>query len=300
MSRIDEALKRAALGRPADARANAVDSSVLDRYLPEEPQAVEASVPTVRSTPGPARVIVAPRRDSTPSVGRSRFESVANSKLLVTGQASSATVEEYRRLAATLHEVQVERGIKTLMVTSALPQDGKSLTVANLALTLSEAYHRRVLLIDADLRRPSIHRLFGCTNDSGLADVIRSRDARLPVVEISPRLSVLTAGHLDASPLAQLTSDRIRAVVNDAATHFDWVLLDTPPVGLLADAQLLARVAEAVVFVIGAGKTPYQLIRRSIEELGADRILGTVLNRVDERALTVHDYYGGYYGQSHL
>jgi Mrp family chromosome partitioning ATPase len=105
---------------------------------------------------------------------------------------------------------------------------------------------------------------------------------------------VLTAGRPTSSPLAQLTSDRIRDVITDAAAHFDWVLIDTPPVALLPDAQLVARMTEGVLFVIAAKSTPYALVNRSIGELGPERIVGTVLNRVDRKSLTSPEY-GGYY-----
>jgi Mrp family chromosome partitioning ATPase len=94
-----------------------------------------------------------------------------------------------------------------------------------------------------------------------------------------------------------LTSERTRAVIRDAAARFDWLLLDTPPVGLLPDAQLISRLSEGILFVIGAGVTPYPLVQRAIADLGAEHIVGTVLNRVEQRMLAVNDVYGGYYGK---
>jgi Mrp family chromosome partitioning ATPase len=154
-----------------------------------------------------------------------------------------------------------------------------------------------VLLIDADLRRPSVHEVFGVENGPGLADIGRGAAVRPPYVELSSCLSLLTAGHAVANPLAILTSDQVRALVADAASKFDWVLIDTPPVGLLPDAQLVARLTEGVLFVIAAGVTPYALIKRCIAELGADRIVGTVLNRVERRTLPT-DNYGSYYADA--
>jgi Mrp family chromosome partitioning ATPase len=95
--------------------------------------------------------------------------------------------------------------------------------------------------------------------------------------------------------MGDLSSDGMRHLVAQAASRFDWVLLDTPPVGLLSDANLVARVTDGVLFVIAAGSTPYELVHRGIEELGADRIVGTVLNRVSEHLLHAHSYYGRYY-----
>ena len=116
-------------------------------------------------------------------------------------------VEQYRRLAAVLNDLQPQRGVKTLMVSSAAPREGKTLTITNLALTLSESYQQRVLLIDADLRRPSVHEVLGIPNRSGLVDVVRAGTLSFPTVEVTPHLNVLTAGHTDGSMLAQLASD---------------------------------------------------------------------------------------------
>jgi capsular exopolysaccharide synthesis family protein len=218
-------------------------------------------------------------------------------RLVIGRDIPQLTVEQYRRLAAVLHHAQAEHGMKTLMVTSAVPQEGKTLTVTNLALTLSDSYRQRVLLIDADLRRPSVHDVFGITNGAGLADAVADDKGRaLPVVEVSPQLSILTAGRRLSNPLALLTSERMNAVIGNAAAGFDWVLVDTPPVGLMPDAQLVARLTEGVLFVIGAGVTPYQLVQHAVNELGAERIIGTVLNRVEKWNVGVGDRYGSYYG----
>jgi polysaccharide biosynthesis transport protein len=213
---------------------------------------------------------------------------------LVTG-ASPVSLEQYRRLAAVLHDEQVHGRLKTVMVTSALPGEGKTLTVVNLALTLSGSYGRRVLAVDADLRAPSMHRLFGVRNDRGLGDVLRDRATSLPIVEVSPRLSVLTAGGPGPAPLAALTSERMGEVIRECEVKFDWVLVDTPPVGLLSDAQVLARFANGVVFVIAAGSTPAAAVERAVAELGTESIIGTVLNRVDDRHIPEMNYYHEYY-----
>ena len=150
--------------------------------------------------------------------------------------------------------------------------------------------------IDADLRRPSIHEIFGLPIGPGLVDALQSGAGALPAVEVSPRLAVLTAGRPDdTSPLAQLTSGRFPPLVKQAAEHFDWILVDTTPIGLLPDAQHVASVCDGVIFVIGAGSTPYDVVRRSVAELGPDRIVGTILNRVAPDALRIHEDYGGYY-----
>ncbi len=215
---------------------------------------------------------------------------------IVTGHPTAAAVEQYRRLAATLHQLQAERGTKTLMITSAVPREGKTLTATNLALTLSESYGLKVLLVDADLRRPSVHEIFKLPNTAGLSDGLRQDKGQLQLVEVSPCLTVLPAGRSTSDPMAQLTSDRMKSLVTEAASRYDWVILDTPPIGLLPDAQLLTRLADGVIVVIGAGSTPYTLVQRVINELGAENIIGTVLNRVEEGNVPANDYLRDYYG----
>jgi capsular exopolysaccharide synthesis family protein len=217
-------------------------------------------------------------------------------KVVIDTETSTASIEEYRRLATSLHLSQTQSGIRTLMVSSALPRDGKTLTSTNLALTLSESYKRRVLLIDGDLRRPSLHHVFRVRNGVGLADSLRSGGTvPLPLIQVSEHLTVLPAGPADASPMAGLTSDTMRAIIADARSQFDWVIIDTPPVGLISDASLLASLVDGVILVIGAGSTPYAAVQRAVNEFGADRITGIVLNRVSPHAAS-NKYYSEYYG----
>jgi len=211
-----------------------------------------------------------------------------------------ATVEQYRRLAATLHHKQNNEKINVVMIASALAGEGKTVTAANLALTLSESYERRVLLIDADLRRPMLHEVFHCPSATGLSDGLRAEhDRKLNVLEISPRLSLLPAGTPDRDPMSALTSDRMRRVIEDAAATFDWVVIDTPPVGLLPDDHLLIAMVHVAVLVVHASRTPFALIQRAIESLDRNRIIGVVLNLAEEWALTPGGKYNHYYSYSY-
>lgn len=282
MSRIDEATRRA--GR-ADMMATAVVDEVLPQY------AVEGSL----DSGAQARTPYAHSRNSEVTSAAPKLAPWIAEKVVLSRKIKGVSAEQYRRLAAVLHSLQLERGTRTLMVSSAVPQEGKTLTITNLALTLSEAYDRRVLLIDADLRRPSVHDAFGLPNERGFVDVLRADTGPLPLSQLSRNLTVLTAGKMNASaPMAELTSDRFASLIKEVSAEFDWVLIDTPPAGLLPDAQLVARVADAVLLVIGAGSTPYGLVQRGIEALG-DRVVGVVLNRVERRQMTESDYYRDYH-----
>jgi capsular exopolysaccharide synthesis family protein len=221
----------------------------------------------------------------------------ADGKLVVMPTVPAAAVEQYRRLAASLHYTRLEKNTKVVMVTSASPGEGKTLTSTNLALTLSQSYRRRVLLIDADLRRPSIHQIFKVPNVLGLSDALKSNeDEKLSVVEVSEFLTVLPAGRPDPDPMSSLTSERMARILREAAAHYDWVLIDTPPVGFLSDAKLLVAKVDVAVFVVRAGKSPYRLIQRALDAVGRNRIMGVVLNAVDENIDVAGYYYYGYYG----
>jgi protein-tyrosine kinase len=290
MSRIDKALRvweeSAGLARPNEEATDLAEKTTLGEYARE---ARPSSGHTTSPEPPQHRPIV-----PAPAVRRPSPADHDSEARLVTGRLSGVSLEQYRRLAAALHDAQLEGGLKTVMLTSAVPDEGKTLTVVNLALTLSESYDRRVLIIDADLRRPNVHSLLRVPNTHGLTEALADEHLELPFVEISERLSVLTAGRPGPAPLARLTSPRMQTLLEECSRRFDWVLLDTPPVGILTDAQLLARVAGAVVLVISAGSTPATVVERTIAELGVERIIGTVLNRVEAHALSDARYYEQY------
>jgi protein-tyrosine kinase len=269
--------------RPVDVAAAVVryvpDAAIgADRFAAPDWQQAAAPATTVAYAPRSA-----PRSTPAPP-------SVAG-KLVVSGEASRAAVEQYRRVAAALQEIQdrsrwaghggLERSLSVLLVTSALPGEGKTLTVINLALTLSEFYGRRVLVIDADLRGSAIHDILGLSNSVGLRDVLCSATQDLPLQEVSPLLSVLPAGRSALDP-THLASDQMRRLLRDAASSFEWVLIDAPAVGLASDARVLARLSRAVLFVIASGTTPYPVVERAMSEIGRDCIIGAVLNQVME------------------
>ena len=183
------------------------------------------------------------------------------------------------------------------MVTSAVPGEGKTLTCANLALTLSESYQRRVLLIDGDLRRPSLHTLFGLDNTTGLSDGLASaQERKMTVRQLTSRLAVLTAGRPTSDPMAGLISDRMRRLIEEARSAYDWVIVDTPPVALLPDAHVLTSMVDGALLVIKAGGTPYPLVKRAADILRPERTLGVVLNRAQANAHSSgYSYYDSYY-----
>lgn len=282
MSRIEEALRRASLKTvptPAweetqePAFAPPAAAAVAD--LPEGAEYRAQEPDATRTSPALSRVEEPPPADVAPFSAREVSE-----KLIVSSGVTPVVVEQYRKLAVTLHQLQVERGVKTIMVASAMPAEGKTLTAANIALTLSESLRRNVLLLDADLRRPTVHQIFQIPNVTGLGDALSAdEEQRLTLVQVSPRLCVLPAGRPERDPMSGLSSDRMQQIIAEASARFDWVVIDTPPVGLLPDANLLAKMVDAVVLVIAAGVTPYRLVERAVNAIDRKRIVGVVLNR---------------------
>lgn len=310
MSRIDEAMRRSSLGSHpgrGGARSNEGGLRLAEDFTLNEYPLEDLTPRPVDIVPAkPVGILTEPRVLPQPHLHTASVSAAApHSKVasaleldpkLILGSRDMVSTEQYRKLAATLHDAQIEKGLKVLMVTSAAPREGKTLTVVNLALTLSESYGRRVLLIDADLRRPSIHQVLKVPNDKGLRDVLASSHLELPLAQISERLSVLPSGRVEENPLAGLASERMRTFLDHVAERFDWVLLDTPPVGLLPDAHVLGRLAQASVFVIRAGVTPFAVVQKAISDLGRECIIGTVLNDVEPSNLPATGYYGHYYG----
>jgi protein-tyrosine kinase len=307
MGRVQDAMRRAAETSGADATTETT-GGVIPAF-PEEthdPVVPAAAVPPTAGETDPdlfragetqAGVNGTPRtapHDSTPTPGArfGAFGSGLAAKLVLDPHMLAGPREQYRHLAAGLHRAQEVSGVRIIMIASAVASEGKSLTAANLALTFSESYKRSVLLIDGDLRRPAIHRMFGMKVDSGLSETLVSVEERpLVVGHASEYLTILPAGRSTGDPMAGLTSVRMKTLLAEARGHFDWVFIDTPPVGLLTDANLLAAMVDAVVLVVKAGATPYPLVQRAVEALGRERILGAVLNQVLAQHGSAYDYY---------
>lgn len=255
------------------------------------PAAAAASWPAGLDVPRQGVAVV-----NLPGGQGGRFQRIDSSlvgKIVIDAEIAPASREQYRRMAAALHHAQAAHGLKVVMITSALMGEGKTLTASNLALTLSESYKKNVLLIDGDLRRPAIHTLFRIDASPGLSEgLFAGEDQRLAVRQLSPRLGVLTAGQPSSDPIAGLTSPRMKHVIEEARDAFDWVIIDTPPVALLPDANLLAAMADGAILVVRAGSTPWDLAQRAVQAVGRERVLGVVLNR---SVTPSHESSYGYY-----
>ena len=220
--------------------------------------------------------------------------------LVAYAEPKSAAAEAYRTLRTNITFASPDKPVHTLLVTSTSPDDGKSTTIANLAITFA-ASGSPTVLVDADLRRPHLHTIFGLPNDSGLstlvADLARSKGgaiSRLPLQDTQvENLQVLTSGPVPPNPAEILASQRMGELLALLRSKAEYVLIDTPPIIAVTDAAVLAPKVDGVLIVINAGKTKRDLAvkaRDMLRQVNA-HILGVVLNnaQIDKSA---YAYYG--------
>ena len=210
-------------------------------------------------------------------------------------EADPVFVEQYRRLGAVLHHGQLEDGIRSVAVASAVGKEGKTLTATNVALMLSRSFNKRVLLVDGDLRKPSVHYVLGIENGSGLTDILEGRSGLMEAARsLSPTLSVITSGRHGLDPVSLLVSAAAGQFLNEAQDQFDWLVVDTPPVALFPDAGLFLDKVDRCVMVLRASSTSPAVATSAIAAIGASRILGVVLNGAEATEIASGYGYGEY------
>jgi non-specific protein-tyrosine kinase len=222
-----------------------------------------------------------------------------NKLLLANAQPKSSFAEAFRTLRTNIQYSAVDTPIKTLLITSAGPGEGKSTLASNLAVVMAQA-GLRTLLVDADLRRPSVHKIFGLSNQEGLTKALVQDDLglagnlRLPDVE---NLRVLTSGPIPPNPSELLGSHRMAALLESLKQDADLIVIDSPPALAVTDASVLAGKVDGVILVVESGQTRRDMALKAKEQLqqvGA-HVLGAALNKLSERTSGYYYYY--YYNQ---
>jgi protein-tyrosine kinase len=188
---------------------------------------------------------------------------------------------------------------KAIMVTSALPGEGKSFVAANLAVSLAMGLDERVLLIDADLRRPTVHRAFGYANEFGLSDHLLGRKdvSELLIKTNINKLMLLPAGKPPANPVELLSSKKMEDFLLEAKERYEdrFIILDATPARLTAETNTLARRVDGILLVVMGGKTPRETIQKTIGFLDREKILGIVFNNFNQPHKEYKKYYTKYY-----
>lgn len=207
--------------------------------------------------------------------------------------------EAYRAIRTNLQFTGADKAIKIISFTSALPGEGKSTTIANLAIALGQD-EKRVLLIDGDLRRPVMHRRFGVAN-RGLSNCFADNLALSDVIqhEVYPNLDLVTSGPVPPNPSELLSSTKMEKLLAGVQSSYDYILIDTPPVLVVTDAAVIGSKADGTVLVIGSGDVSPEDAQaaKSLLEKAHANIIGAVLNKVPQKGRRHYYYY--YYDKEH-
>lgn len=230
-----------------------------------------------------------------------------------------AGVEQFRSLRARLYELREQRSLKTVLVTSGLPQEGKSFVATNLALSLARNKTGRVLLIDGDMRRYTLHQLLGCESEPGLADYLAGRSSIEEILQRNanngsvspagngtgpgtpasmPPLAFIAGGNGGDRAADLSNNNRFEELIATLGPQFDWIIVDSSPVLPVSDAVNLSRACDGVLIVARSGVTQFEDAQRTQAELKSANLLGVVLNAV-EHAKHGGKYYGYGYGYGH-
>jgi receptor protein-tyrosine kinase len=292
MSRIHEALRKAAhenseVPKPQSARREAFPDLFEDAPLPGTAVAepvefsdldLDAFGQTIRN----AHEI--------------SFEPPADTLLVHPAKPREAPAEEFRTLRTRLNQLQAAQSLRTLVVTSASPAEGKSFTAANLAITQAQLAGKRVLLTDFDFRRPNIHEAFQIDCSPGITDYLAGHATLGDIIQkvAGLNLYVMTAGGSVPNPLELLNLEECKNLIDQVRDRFDWVILDTPPLLSDADANLLASMCDGAIVVVRIGATTFDAVARAIPTLSENNVLGVVVNGAHGRE--VYNKYSYQYG----
>lgn len=207
-------------------------------------------------------------------------------------------LEQFRALRAKLDDYFEKEGDGTLAVTSAIAEEGKSVTSLNLAMNIASTRRRKVLLLDTDMRKSSLARRMNLEPAPGLSEFLTGKAKVKEILRNSqvPGLHAIPAGSESHTAADMLAGEQFRSFLKSVRENFDVVILDTPPVLPVADALSLRDQVARFLLVFRAGFTPYPMLRQAIEEIGERKVLGVVINRVKPMADKYYkQYYGNYY-----
>ncbi|KYH28014.1 MULTISPECIES: CpsD/CapB family tyrosine-protein kinase [Clostridium] len=218
--------------------------------------------------------------------------------LIVEKEPKSIAAEAYRTLRTNIQYSSFDKDIKTILVTSSGPSEGKSTTTGNLALTMAQS-DKKVLIVDCDLRKPTVHKKFSISNEKGLSNyLIGEVELDDVIVKYSENLYLLTSGTIPPNPAEMLSSKKMKEFLDLMKEKFDTVIIDSPPVLAVTDAQILSTEVEGVLLVAASGQTEKEALIRAKELLLKVKanILGVILTRVPQDSgkggYTYYYYYG--------
>jgi len=219
-------------------------------------------------------------------------------KIISINNPKSPIAEAYRGIRTSIEFSNLDKDIKVITVTSSKQNEGKSTVIANLAVSFANL-EKKVLILDGDLRNPSVHRMFGLSNIHGLTDVLIDNKTFLDCVHCTDtkHLHVLTCGKTPPNPSEMLSSKRMKKIIEELKDHYDYIFIDAPPIGIVTDAGIISTYTDGTLFVVGANETDAEMVKiakKRLENVDAN-ILGVVLNKFEQKGSK--NYYYNYYYQ---
>ncbi|MBU0543790.1 MAG: CpsD/CapB family tyrosine-protein kinase [Proteobacteria bacterium] len=233
----------------------------------------------------------------TEPVKASVDNAVLDDKLVAFFQSSSIVSEQFRKLRTYLFRPSLENKPKTILVTSSFSGDGKSLIAINLAITIAVELHSHAMLVDCDLRNPTLSRWFGMTESKGLSDYLLGY-YDLPDLLVKTqidKLSLLTGGSTQDNPVELIASKRMETLVDELKSRYNdrYIILDSSPVLATTEPSVLDRMVDGIIFVVRAGETPRESVQQAVKMLGKEKIIGVVLNDMNFKSSALHSRYFG-------
>jgi len=297
MSRIREALKRAAEERSAQTGGRAEDFVDI---LEGAPASVASPVEVGKFNLQPNTEFINPDLNTLFAECRKvKWSFEPRFSVFADEGNHRAGAEKFRTLRSRLYQISATRPVRRLLLTSSVPQEGKTFVAANLAQSIIRQADRRVLLIDADLRASRLNLTLGTKNEPGLSDYLLGEAAITKVLQVGEErnLCFIPGGKLVSNPSELLHSQKMKSLLERMGQMFDWVIVDSPPAIAVHDASILADMCDGVLFVVRAGATDFEAAQKAAAEFSDSKLLGVILNRVAKRE-TYGEYYYGYSGDS--
>ncbi len=202
--------------------------------------------------------------------------------LLVDKEPKSSAAESYRGLRTSLEYSSIDKELKHIVVTSSEPGEGKSTVVCNLSSVIAQN-NKKVIILDCDLRRPTIHKKFGISNSIGLTEyIVGKNDLNSIIQELNENLNIITSGKIPPNPSEVLSSKTMENLLKVLSERYDYIILDTPPLTVVTDSQILAGKCDGTILVVRAEATSKESIIKAYKELEKVRanVLGSVLNGI--------------------
>jgi len=213
--------------------------------------------------------------------------------LFMNGDDSARGTEEYRTLRSRLYHLREKMTLKALLITSALPKEGKSFTAANLAQVMVRQHGRRVLLIDGDLRGPRLHLMLGTTSGPGLSEYLQGKNDEFSIIQRGPleNLFFIPSGTGIEDPAELVGNGRLKMLLQRVEPLFDWIIVDSPPAVPVSDASVLAKACDGVLMVVRSNATPSDAARKARMEFPDQSLIGVVLNGTSDEVTPYARYY---------